>query len=249
MKYALMTLSLIAALSFAACGQSGGNPVANVPAPGVGATGPYTNPINCQIGQVYTTSNGCLNRNSCQYGYGWLPGTGQCVAGTPITEQSVYGTAYTTRFFGTMSISNPQQFSLLLKYANLCDPYWVGWNFGSWNCDTWVNRGGFIELRTFAGTTNSTTSVNMFIGAGSSYSANWMYSYQISNSSQYIGFSQQASVVDYNNSTGMQIVGTSAGQDVGLRLIVPTGHLTDQTLQAQLQFQGSVIATVTLSRY
>jgi hypothetical protein len=254
MKYGFLILTVFTALTFAACGKSGGDSVATVPAPAPGAAPiGQTVPVSqCQIGQVSTTSYGCLYRNSCTYGFGWLPGQGQCVPGTPITEQTVYGTAFSTRFFGTMSVVNTNQFALLMKYANLCDPYWVGYNFGTWNCSTWTSRGGFVELRTFAGISNATTNVNMFVGAGTAYSSsmsNWSYSYQLSQSSQYIGFSQQATVVDYNNSTGMQIIGVTSGQDVGVRLIIATGHLTDQQFTADVMYQNVKIATINFQRY
>jgi hypothetical protein len=254
MKYAILVLTVLTTLTFAACGKSGGggDTVANVPAPGAAPTGPYVAANTCQIGQVSTTAYGCLYRNSCTLGYGWLPGQGQCVPGTPVTEQTVYGAPYATRFLGTMSIVNPNQFQLLMKYANLCDPYWVGWNFGSYSCTTWTNRGGFVELRSFAGVANTATNVNMFIGAGTTVASNmmnWASTYQLSSSSQYIGFSQQASVLDYNANAGMQIIGTTGGQDVGLRLIVPTGHLTDLQFTAEVMYQNVKFATVNFQRY
>jgi hypothetical protein len=191
-----------------------------------------------------------LNRQSCNYGYGWVPGEARCVPGTVIDESYAFGGSAMNRFFGTMSISNRSQFELLLKYSNLCDPYWVGWNWGSYNCKNWSDE-GFIELRTFGTATNS-ANVNMFIGAGSGsagFISNWMMNYQVSTSSPYIGFSQTASIVNYNSSAGMQIIGIGpTGQDIGLRLIVNTGHLTDNSFTAQVQYQNVVFATVNFTR-
>jgi hypothetical protein len=254
MKYAVLVLTILTTLTFAACGKSGDSAptIANVPAPGAAPLGLAAPISQCQIGQVSTSGNGCLYRGSCNYGYGWVPGQGLCVPGTPVTEQTVYGSSYSARFFGTMSVFDGNKFQSLMQYANQCNPYWVGWNFGTASCATWTNRGGFIELRTFAGISSATTNVNMFVGAGTAYSSNmmdWSSSYQLSANSQYIGFSQQATVVDYNASTGMQIIGTTNGQDVGLRLVIAAGHLTDQQFSADVMYQNSKFATINFQRY
>ena len=239
--YILLAVSIVIALSFVACGsKGGGDSVAAVPAPIVAPPPPnYYNPNRCQIGQVDAQGYGCLNRYSCQYGYGWVVGQGICVPGTPITEQSVYGTAYVGRFYGMLSIVNRAQFEKLLQYAGLCNPYWTGWNWGTWNCSTWSNQ-GFIELRTFG--TGTGSNVNMFVGTGSPYTMNWQ-------STSSIGFSQTAAVVDYNNSAGMQIIGIGPnGQDVGLRVIVTTGRLTDNSFTGDVMYQNVKFATISFVR-
>jgi hypothetical protein len=251
MRYLILILAITSGLSFAACGKSGSDTIAQPPPMGVGPVGVNANPGNCQIGQVHTPQYGCLNRNSCNYGFGWLAGEARCVQGTPITEQTVYGGAYQSRFYGAMSVFNQQQFQLLMKYANLCDPYSVGWNWGSYSCSSWTQRGGFIELRTFGSGTQ--TNANMFVGAGQAWAGQmtqWSYTYQMSANSPFIGFSQQARVTDFNNSAGMQIIGISFnGQDVGLRLIVNQGRLTDGSIMADVVYQNVKFATVNLQRY
>lgn len=254
-KLISFVLSLSTLASFIACGSSGGSSgtVAAVPAPTyMGFVPPNpANPNNCQVGQVDAPGSGCLWRQSCNYGYGWVPGQAMCVPGTVIGEQSVYGTTPYARFFGTMAITNRSQFELLLKYANLCDPYWVGWNFGSWSCTSWSNQ-GFIEMRAFAGVNNATTNLNLFVGAGSAsagYASNWITGYQLSSSASYIGFSQTAAIVDYNNSQGMQIIGIGPnGVDIGLRMIVNTGRLTNNSFTADVNYQNVKFATITFTR-
>jgi hypothetical protein len=154
------------------------------------------------------------------------------------------------RFYGTMSVENSSQFALLLKYAGLCDPYWIGFNFGSWNCETWAGS-GFIQLQYFAGSTTSTSNATMYVGAGSGWGGNYSYM-QIS--SGYIGFSQQARLSDANNSTGMYIDGVGAGgASVGLKLIVNTGSLVANPalsdFSADVFYQNVKFATVSFTRY
>lgn len=243
-KFFAITLSALTALISAACGSSGGGTVATPPTYYV-APPNYYNPNACQLGQVDAPGYGCLNRYSCSYGHGWVPGEGRCVPGTVIDEQSIYGTTYQGRYFGNMSITNQSQFEKLLKYANLCDPYWVGWNWGSLSCSSWSNR-GFIELHSFGSTS---THVNLFVGAGHASIGYQPFYLAPAMNGQYIGFSQTGAVVDYNSSQGMQIVGVGpTGQDIGLRLIVTTGRLTDNSFQADVLYQNVKFATIVLSR-
>lgn len=242
------------ALAFAACGSSGGGggaPTdANVPAPGLGPIGTGVNPNQCQIGQVFTPQNGCLNQMGCPAGFGYIPQTQQCVQGTVVTTNQIFGTPSTGRFYGTMAISNSSQFQLLLKYARLCDPYWVGWNWGSWSCGTYANS-GFIQLQYFSGMNAQTTNATMYVGAGAGMGGLYQYS---SMSSGSIGFSQQARVAPGNNSAGMFIDGVGPdGSSVGLKLVVNTGNFVTNpalaTFSADVFYQGVKFATITFNRY
>ena len=258
-----IALALIATLaSFVACSQSdsGGGGVAAVPQVpvGVGPTGTGVLPTTCQVGQIHHTQYGCLNRMSCQAGHGWLPGQFICVPGTLITEDMVYGTNYGNRFYGTMSVSNAQVFSNLMKFSGQCDPYWATsgfyWGIGSmnpnnWSCNQWTNR-GFLELRFFTATANG-TAAQMYIGAGSppsSFAGSWYNYIQPGQSS--VGFTQSGRVDPINNNTGMIVVGVDyAGRDVGLRATINSGSQTSNSLQIQLSYQGQNFATVNATRY
>lgn len=236
-KFTVSTIGFLMALIVAACGSSGGGggTVANTPGPGIVVP---PNPNNCQVGQVDAPGYGCLNRNSCEYGYGWVPNEMRCVPGTVITSYDGFDPGYSGRYFGTLAITNRSAFESLLKYANLCDPYWTGWNWGTWSCDYWASRGGFIDLYAYG--SNAGAPINLFIGAGTYYY-----------SGQYIGFTQTATVVDYNASQGMQIIGitNSTGQDVGLRLIVESGRLTDHSFKAIVRYGSTDFATINFVRY
>lgn len=210
-----------------------------------------TNVGSCQIGQIYSTQYGCLNQGNCPQSYGWAPSISQCVQGTLVTAQNVYGTALSTgRFYSTLSITNPAQFALLLKYANLCDPYWTGWNWGAWSCDNYSSA-GFIQLQYFSTSNAATSNATLFIGAGAGFGGNYSY-FQFGNS--YMGFSQTARVSDGNNSQGMYIDGINyTGVNVGLKLVVANGNFIRNpsltSFSADVYYQNVKFAVATFSRY
>jgi hypothetical protein len=257
MKPYILIFAIVSTFAFAACGKKGGPTAAT---PGYGPSGTNVDIRSCQVGQVYSPTHGCLNRNSCQEGYGWIPGESYCIAGTVVTEEIKFGTSYGARFFGGMHIHNTHQFDLLLKYAGLCDPYWVGWNFGYYKCSYWSSKGGFVDVSFFnggfSGGTTSLNSANLFIGAGTSNPYmfnpnNYSFSlYGLTSSTPYIGFSNQAKVVDYNNSSGMQVIAIGmSGHDIGLRAVVETGRPSSSSLVMKLFYQSVHFATVNAERY
>lgn len=256
MKYLLIAISCSATLIFAACGSSGGGGgggvVANVPAPGIAAVAGM-NPNNCQIGQIDATSSGygCLNQESCQSGYGWVPSKSMCVQGTLITQSMYYGTSGSTgRYFGTFSIANQQSFTTLLQYGGLCNPYTVGWNIGSYDCSTYTSEGGFVQIQFMSAGTASTTSLQMYIGAGRPVGPLVPATYQ--SGLPYIGFTQNGYMTAYNNGAGMLIIATDAsGADsVGFRIYINNGQIGQTSpLSGTVRFQGNDIGTVTLTPY
>jgi hypothetical protein len=248
---AVALLAIGAAFAFTACGSSdgGGGTVAAVPAPvGTGPTGPGVVANTCQIGQVFVTTYGCLAQQSCQAGYGWLPGENRCLTGTLVTEDVKFGTAYGVKFFGSLQVTNANQFKLLLQNAGYCDnPFFFYWGTGQeqYDCNYWVNRGGFIDLRSFG--TATTALWNMTIGAGTSNPNTWQPYYT---NTGYKSVSQQARAVDYNNSAGMQLVGVSSGGgEVGLRIRTDNGRPESNSFVLEVVYQNVVFAKATVSKY
>ncbi len=258
MKYFILTAVIFVAASFAACGGGGGGGggvtyVPSATAPGVSGSVNPENPAGCSLGQVYSPSYGCLDQGSCAGNNGWSPSTNTCVPGTLITAAILSGTNGTGSYFGALTITNQTAFQKLLQYAGLCNPYWVGVNYGSWSCATWTNGGGFVQIQVLGGTTAQATNVTMVIGAGSVNSAQspgWATLMPTAQSQSYIAWSTQATEVLYNNSAGMQIVSVYNGvnQEGAPRLIIPTGQFGQQTpMQGTLMYQNTQIATVTLT--
>jgi len=235
-KIIVSGISILTVLFAAACASSsGGGTVAD---PGTNQIVP-PNPNNCQVGQVDVPNYGCRDQYLCDSGYGWVQEEMRCIRGTVITAYQGFGNGYFGRYRGSLSITNQSVFESVLRYAGVCDPY-IGYNWGTWSCGYWASRGGFIDLYTYGSSAGSI--VKLFVAAGSSVYSPY--------STNYIGFSQTATVVDYNNWQGMQIVGISAaGQDVGLRLIVENGRLTDHSFTARVRYGMSDFATITFVRY
>lgn len=249
MRALIIALSIAATMGFAACGSNGGggdvaNPGGVVPPPT--ATPPMSqyDIRNCQVGQIFHPSYGCLNRNSCQAGYGWVPGQFICVPGTVVT-----GTGNSIgRFFGSMGAINRDTFEKALQYLGTspirCN-YWT-YNYGDAKCSSWSSA-GFVFI-TQAG---SGSEVVVSIGAGSpnpnSYNASSIYS----GGSRYIGTEFFGSVQLYNNNQGIRIVGTSGmtGAPNGVTAIVNNGNLTSNSMQVQLLYQGVEFARANVERY
>lgn len=262
MKYLLAALSIAMTFAFAACGNKGGE--ASTPPPtspttpppiGGGPTGPTVTAQSCQVGQIFSTEHGCMFASErCAANQGWVPAQFICAPGTLVTEEIKYGRpAAGGRFFGSMSISNQEQFNLLLRYSGRCEPYQIGIYLGSARCSHWTSQ-GYIQLNVFGPIVNGgVTDVNLTIGAGSTapYGINpyGNSQYYWTNTSASLTVSQQARVFEYNNSQGMQIVATNyAGTDLGLRLVVDSGHLSSSQFQARVYFQGVQFATVTFNK-
>lgn len=279
MKSFKMALSALALAFVAACAPNNNNPTALQPGQvGVGPMGAGVDIKACQVGQVWNQQYGCMNRAHCPTGQGSTINTalqyqqqqagqpvqqnGTCVAGTIVTEEIKFGYTAGVRFFGTITVVNKSQFNMLLQYAGICNPYYYGFSIGmngfnSITCNSYTDRGGFVILKAFGGASGADT-INMTVGAGTQvpydlinvlpYTVYGQQTY--TNTYQYRSFSQQSRLYLTNAQQGMSIVGMSpTGGDVGLSLVVPNGNLGSQSFEAQLMFQGLVIANVTLTKY
>lgn len=230
-KLAVSTIGIFLALLAAACSSSSDGGAVVTP-PGVGQIVP---PNSCQVGQVDAPGYGCLDRHTCDYGYGWVPHEYRCVPGTPVTGYDGFDPGYSGRYYGKLTITNRSAFADMLRYAGLCDPYTYNW--GTWSCDYWAKQGGFIDLAAYGGAAGAP--VQLYVGAGNSFYPGYS-----------IGFPQSAMIVDYNEFQGMQIVGvTSGGQDVGLRIIVESGRIGDSSFKATVRFGHTTFATTVFVRY
>lgn len=238
--------TLFMSMSVIACSKSGGGDVATPP-PG-GPTGTGVVATQCQIGQIYNAQYGCLYQQGCtQPNHGWVPGQGMCVPGTLITVDQVHGAGYGTNFKGSLGVSNRDAFSRMLQYAGLCNPYWVGWNWGDANCNTW-STSGFMHLNIISGQNSG----NFTIGAGTSNPDAYNPFYgALTGFARALILNQRAKLYDYNNSQGMYVEGVDyAGTRVGLRGLVEVGRPdTSYQFDITLEYQGAVIARGTLRRY
>jgi hypothetical protein len=272
----LTTISAVTiALTMAACGKSSGGSTADAGTPGSGPTGGSVSINQCQ---VFNASYGCMNQVGCQSGYGWVPGNFTCVAGQTVLTTDVFGTSVGVRYVGRVTVTNQPQFSLLMKYAGQCDPYWVGFNIGTYSCDTYTSRGGYIEVDAFDST--NPNNLNIIVSAGSSAGYGSYGGYGVGtvgtigtignnnlnnsfnnfnpganglsgfNNNQSISFSQQSRAYAFNNSIGVQIYGVDYnGQDNGLHIVIDQGHLSDSTFVGRVLYKEAQFATVVFSRY
>lgn len=200
----------------------------------------------CQANQIYTATHGCLFQQSCQNGYGWVPAEGRCVPGT-ITN----GTSG-TNFFTSLNIpeSGRGTFELLLQNAGLCDPYMIGWNWGSISCKNYSHAGYMIMQ--FSGLVSGATlpaQTNVWVAAGSRHpnqpNSDWTTGGAVKVSS-FI-----ASLGPANNNAGFTgIPATGNGLPGGFRFVVNNG-LPGNSYQfnVDLQYNGVTFATGTLTRY
>lgn len=217
----VVAIAMMLVTSFVAgCGQSSGGSNGAVQ-----ANAPVQQSLNgygtvCPDSQYFNPSFGCMSQGGCQPGM--VMNGNQCVPVSFLNPGAA--SAYQT-LSGSLIVNNPQEFAKLLKYKGLCDPYWFGWNWGDWNCKSWTSRSGFLQIY---GTTGQVT---VRIGSGNAFKS--------------VFFDERANVSDFNNSSGVQIVGVS---NVGVRLIVDSGHLTDSAINGRLVFQGADIATFAVSK-
>lgn len=243
MRALIVALSVAVTFAFAACGSSGGGGVADTGgSPGVITTPPPVSPYDisqCQPGQIFHPNYGCLNRNSCQAGYGWIPGEYRCVQGTVVTSTT------TGRFFGSLSVTNQDIFAKALQYLGTspfqCN-YWT-YNTTNYQCKTYANA-GFLFINP------NSSDVVLSIGAGvsnpNSYDSTSIYW----GGSRYLGTESFASVQLYNNSQGIRMVGKGLnGQPNGLTAVVDNGNLTSASMQVNLLYQGVQFATVVVDRF
>lgn len=243
--------TLFFSFSIIACAKSGGDNVATTPPPG-GPTGTGVVANQCQVGQIYNSQYGCLYQQGCtQPNFGWVPGEARCVPGTLITIDQVHGTNYGINFKGSLGVSNRDAFGRMLQYAGLCNPYWIGWNWGDANCNSWSSS-AFMHLNIISGQNAG----NFTIGAGSSNPDLYNPFLGALVSSGWTGgraliLNQRAKLYDFNNSQGMYVEGVdAAGTPVNLRGLVDIGRPdTSYQFDITLYYQGTAIARGTLRRY
>lgn len=203
---------------------------------GAPAAAVVTPAATCQVGQVYNSQYGCLNQQSCQSGYGWVPQQGLCVPGT-VSNPTTAG----TKFYTSLSITSRDQFALALQTARLCDPYLVGGNLGNASCKNYSER-GYLDFQV------STTSANqayIVIGAGSS-SPNIPNS-NLTTGGRVLRMEGNVTLNAYNNNLGF-IAGTN--QAGGIRLVVSNGlPASANSFGVIVEYNGVEFARGTLTRY
>ncbi len=242
---AAWTLGMIAvlisvAMSLTACGSNGNN--------GGGAIAPIgPTPIGpsqvCQPNQIYTTTHGCLYQQSCQNGFGWVPGEGRCVPGTIVNSPSGTG------FFTSLTITDPGTFALLLQRFGKCDPYVIGINLGSSSCDNYT-KAGYLVMQFPGGLTNGALPAqsSLTIGAGSrspnEYNSNWITGGLV----HLLPYITTNSLT--NNSAGFTGIPASGGAPGGFRFVVNSGLPgSAYQMDVDLLYNGSVFARGRLTRY
>lgn len=230
MKTIIIALSILMTFAFAACGSSGGGGVADPGNPGTVNPPPVVNPYDisqCQVGQIFNPAYGCLNQNTCQSGYGWVPGEFKCVPGTIVGGNG--GSTMPSTYYSSFS-PNSTLFAQVLKFHRVCDPAWVGWNWGDANCANWA-KAGFVMIQ---GATSTGGTATVLIGAGAS---DWRYS-------RYIPLQFTGTVQPYNNSNGFIIQ-----SGTGISIVADYGSLSgNSTFDVRLEYQGQVFGTARLSR-
>lgn len=190
----------------------------------------------CQVGQVYNSQYGCLNQQSCQSGYGWVPQQGLCVPGT-VSNPTTAG----TKFYTSLTITNRSQFELALQTSRQCDPYLVGWNIGSASCKNY-SQAGHLDFQVSTSTANQAYIV---IGAGSSSpsspNTDWVTGGRV------LRMEGNVSMYNYNNNLGFIASSSSAG---GIRLVVENGlPASANSFAVIVEYNGVEFARGTLNRY
>lgn len=261
--FTMMALSgLVSVLT--ACGQGSNTISTSADAPGAGALGANVDIKNCQVGQSYSSQYGCLNRVQCSYGSGLSTQTGSCVPGQLVTAQQKFGTASPgTRHYARLTVTNSQQFEVMLQAAGLCNSSYGGYGasyIGSstTRCAQWITQGTFALVESYTG---SVDNINIMIGAGTTFPTDLISvlpgvyaSYGLPMNTQtygatnYISFNQQAHNYPFNNNNGMQLTGVSQGRPISFMILVNNGNLGLDNLDAQLVYQGTQIATMKLVR-
>lgn len=242
MKYLVLTFVFVTTLFVAACGDKGGG-VASAPPPAPGLL-PGPGQGNCQAGQVYHQQYGYLPTQNCPQGQGWAQQINQCVAGQAMTFQSCYGQQASARWAATLLNINRDQFELLGKYAGVCDPYWVGYNFGNWSCEYWSKQ-GFIVIEAASTSTTGEANITIGMGASSPYGSAFYYG-----GNTYKTISMRGIIRPINTNQGFELIGSNyAGKDFGVRGVVNTGTLADNSFTIELFYQGVKFAQTTVQRW
>lgn len=250
MKYLMIMLSVMLSIAvtmfFAACGGSGDGPVANtgVPPAMVPPIGGGYNIANCQVGQVFHPSYGCLNNSTClsQYGsnFGWEPASMTCVQGTLVSSP-----AGNTKLWGTMSIHNRDTFRNLLQFSGKCSVSqpWLHYSFGFANCDNYSHT-GYVSIIQFG-----QNQVTIYIGGGAS-GPNSLNTGSWTTGGAHLLIQNQGQIYPINNSTGVKIVSTAAfNLGGGISIEIPQGTLAGDNLNVSVRYQGAEFATATIHQF
>jgi hypothetical protein len=258
LSLSLMALSALVTL-VTACGNNTSSISTNSDAPGAGAIGANVDINNCQVNQAYTTQYGCLNRGQCSYGSGFSVQTNSCVPGQLITEKTKFGTEANTRHYGILTVTNAQQFEIMLQASGLCNSTYGGYvatGISNTRCAAWITRGSFMVLKSFSGSVHN---VNITLGAGTQFPADLVtiapgvYGAQVGyigyTSNNYISFNQQAHNYSFNKNNGMQIVGITQNRPMNFMVLVNNGNLGLDRVEAQVVYQGTEVAKVQLNRF
>lgn len=155
----------------------------------------------------------------------------------------VYGTA-SGLYAGNLAVTNKSAFSTLMQYAGQCNPYWIGINIGSANCNSWTSS-GYLTLTL---NSSSVSQVSMSLVAGANIN---LWGGGIAPTAQGIALTSIAVAAPYNNNNGLQIIGTNSyGNGSGIRLMIPNGSLSSSSMTGSLYFQdqSTPFANVTLTR-
>ena len=270
MKKLNLSMTLLALSSLVtlvtACANNSSSISTSADAPGLGALGANVDIANCQVNQAYTTQYGCLNRGQCALGSGYSAVANSCVSGQLVTELSKFGTAAGTRHYGVLTVTNPQQFEIMLQSSGLCNSSYVGGyvasGVSSLSCAAWITRGSFMVLKSYSGNVDN---VNITLGAGTQFPTDLVtivpgvYASQVGyvgsmyqsiyQSNNYISFNQQAHNYSFNNNNGMQIVGITQNHPLNFMVVVNNGNLGLDKIDGQIVYQGTEVAKVQLSRF
>jgi hypothetical protein len=245
-----MLMAALASLQIlSACGSKSdgpGQPQVAPTGPAVVNAGPGSGIQQCQIGNIYSAQYGCMDRYSCQPGFGWVVGQNFCAPGQVVTALEKYGTGFGAQFMISLQISNGVQFDKLLQALGLCDQYWF--NYGNAKCSIYSQAGGFIYIQALAATSST---VSVTVGAGTSNPTQAVYTYgNLWTSNSYLVKSLSAQVYPTNNSQGIQIV-TSGGYngDFGFRLIANTDTLSSNSMNVIARYGNADFATGQGVRY
>lgn len=228
------------AMGLTACGSNNnGGGAAAVPPGGV----PVVPTQTCQPNQIYTATHGCLYQQSCQNGYGWVPGEGRCVPGTIVNGTGGTG------FFTSLTITNPSAFALLLQSFSMCDPYVIGVNWGASNCDNYTHS-GYLVMQFPGALTNGTlpTQSSLWIGAGSRSPNEYNREWTTGGIVKVIPYMTTNSYT--NNNAGFTGIPATGGVPGGFRFVVNNG-LPGSSYQfdVDLMYNGTVFARGRLVRY
>ncbi|MBK9040386.1 MAG: hypothetical protein IPL83_14705 [Bdellovibrionales bacterium] len=220
-------ISILTIAVFVGCG---GKSKSGSPAP---APAPTPTPAGtCAAGQIWSPQHNACLQQCAQAGYGIDPATNQCVyvqGGVPGNNSS-----FSNLWGGRMIITDHGLYRDFLRdYARICDPY-IGWNWGSYSCDSWDSVGSFSLVS--IGTSLPT------------YGAATIYAYNDYSPGYYVPISINGNFEPINDNTGFELRrtgygGTPSYNDI-LSVQADPGKLTDSTLYIYLSYNGKDFARI-----